>query len=420
MKKPVFTISSPIDTYSGYGARARDLVKAIIKLDKYDVKILSQRWGNTRFGYLNDHKEQDLIDRIVPNVEGTPEYWMQITVPNEFQRVGKFNIGCTAGMETTLVSVPWVEGCNRMDLILTSSNHSKKVFLDTSYEATHKQTGQKTDLKINTPIEVVLEGVDITKYFEKKSTFDLDSIKETFCYLFVGHWMQGDYGHDRKNVGYTIKTFLESFKNKPTPPALILKSSTVNSSLLDQERILKKIDSIRRTVKGKLPNIYVIHGDLTDAEMNELYNHSKVKVMVSHTKGEGFGRPLLEFCTTGKPIIASGWSGQMDFLNREDSVLLGGELENVHRSTAQKDMILEQALWFKPNDQEVAKAYRETFKHYKKYTTPAKKQRRKVLDNFTFNNMCEVVDSIFNNSNLVKEIPVEVELALPKLDLPKL
>ena len=420
MKKPVFTISCPIDTYSGYGARARDLVKAIIKLDKYDVKILSQRWGNTRFGYLNDHKEQDLIDRIVPNVEGTPEYWMQITVPNEFQRVGKFNIGCTAGMETTLVSVPWVEGCNRMDLILTSSNHSKKVFLDTSYEATHKQTGQKTDLKINTPIEVVLEGVDITKYFEKKSTFDLDSIKETFCYLFVGHWMQGDYGHDRKNVGYTIKTFLESFKNKPTPPALILKSSTVNSSLLDQERILKKIDSIRRTVKGKLPNIYVIHGDLTDAEMNELYNHPKVKVMVSHTKGEGFGRPLLEFCTTGKPIIASGWSGQMDFLNREDSVLLGGELENVHRSTAQKDMILEQALWFKPNDQEVAKAYRETFKHYKKYTTPAKKQRRKVLDNFTFNNMCEVVDSIFNNSNLVKEIPVEVELALPKLDLPKL
>lgn len=420
MKKPVFTISCPIDTYSGYGARARDLVKAIIKLDKYDVKILSQRWGNTRFGYLNDHKEQDLIDRIVPNVEGTPEYWMQITVPNEFQRVGKFNIGCTAGMETTLVSAPWVEGCNRMDLVLTSSNHSKKVFLDTSYEATHKQTGQKTDLRVNTPIEVVLEGVDVTKYFEKKSTFDLDSIKETFCYLFVGHWMQGDYGHDRKNVGYTIKTFLESFKNKPTPPALILKSSTVNSSLLDQERILKKIDSIRRTVKGKLPNIYVIHGDLTDAEMNELYNHPKVKVMVSHTKGEGFGRPLLEFTTTGKPIIASGWSGQMDFLNREDSVLLGGELENVHRSTAQKDMILEQALWFKPNDQEVAKAYRETFKHYKKFTTPAKKQRRKVLDNFTFNNMCEVVDSIFNNSNLVKEIPVEVELALPELDLPKL
>lgn len=420
MKKPVFTISCPIDTYSGYGARARDLVKAIIKLDKYDVKILSQRWGNTRFGYLSDHKEQDLIDRIVPNVEGTPEYWMQITVPNEFQRVGKFNIGCTAGMETTLVSAPWVEGCNRMDLVLTSSNHSKKVFLDTSYEATHKQTGQKTDLRINTPIEVVLEGVDVTKYFEKKSTFDLDSIKETFCYLFVGHWMQGDYGHDRKNVGYTIKTFLESFKNKPTPPALILKSSTVNSSLLDQERILKKIDTIRRTVKGKLPNIYVIHGDLTDAEMNELYNHPKVKVMVSHTKGEGFGRPLLEFTTTGKPIIASGWSGQMDFLNREDSVLLGGELENVHRSTAQKDMILEQALWFKPNDQEVAKAYRETFKHYKKFTTPAKKQRRKVLDNFTFNNMCEVVDSIFNNSNLVKKIPVEVELALPELDLPKL
>lgn len=420
MKKPTFVISCPIDTYSGYGARARDLVKSIISLDKYDVKILSQRWGNTRFGYLKDHDENDLLERCINNVEGTPEYWMQITVPNEFQRVGKVNIGCTAGMETTIVSAPWVEGCNRMDLILTSSQHSKKVFLDSSYEATHKQTGQKSTLKVTKPIEVIFEGVDISKYFQKASTFDLDAVTESFCYLFVGHWMQGDFGHDRKNVGYTIKTFLESFKNKPNPPALLLKTSTVNSSLLDQERILKKIDSVRSTVKGKLPNIYVIHGDLTDNEMNELYNHSKVKVMVSHTKGEGFGRPLLEFATTGKPIIASGWSGQLDFLNREDSILLGGELENVHPSTAQKDMILKEALWFKPNDQEVAKAYRETFKHYKKYLTPAKKQRRKVLDNHTFDDMTNLVSKIFNDVSKVPFVPTEVELDLPELDLPKL
>jgi glycosyltransferase involved in cell wall biosynthesis len=420
MSKPVFTISCPIDTYSGYGARSRDLVKAIIKLNKYDVKILSQRWGNTRFGYLQDHNEEDLLSRIINKVENPPEYWMQITVPNEFQRVGKFNIGCTAGMETTLVAAPWVEGCNRMDLILTSSNHSKQVFLETAFNAINKQTKEESTLKINTPIEVVFEGVDISKYFEKKSTFDLESIKESFCYLFVGHWMQGDFGHDRKNVGYTIKTFLETFKNKPNTPALILKSSTVNSSLLDQERMLKKIDLIRKSVKGKLPNIYILHGDLTDAEMNELYNHPKVKVMVSHTKGEGFGRPLLEFTTTGKPIIASGWSGQLDFLNKEDSILLGGELENVHRSAAQKDMILEQAKWFKPNDQEVSKAYKESFKNYKQFIVPAKKQRRKILSSFTFDKMCELVDSIFTNTNLVKEVPFQVELELPKLELPKL
>jgi len=418
MSKPIFAISCPIDTYSGYGARSRDLVRSIIKLDKYDVKILSQRWGNTRFGYLADHNDTELKNRIIPKLEGTPEYWMQITVPNEFQKIGKYNIGCTAGMETTLVSVPWVEGCNRMDLILTSSEHSKKVFESTSFEAIHKQTNQKSTIKINTPIEVVFEGVDINTYFQKSSTLDLSDIKESFCYLLVGHWMQGDYGQDRKNVGFTIKSFLETFKSKPNPPALILKTSTVNSSLLDQERILKKIDDIRKTVKGSLPNIYLIHGDLSDTDMNELYNHPKVKVMVSHTKGEGFGRPLLEFTTTGKPIIASGWSGQMDFLNKEDSILLGGTLENVHPSAVQKDMILKESKWFTADPIDSGRAYKNSFKKYKNCLVGSKKQRRKVLDNFTFDHMTAVVSDLFNNK--VPEVPKQVELKLPELDLPKL
>ena len=49
--------------------------------------------------------------------------------------------------------------------------------------------------------------------------------------------------------------------------------------------------------------------------MNELYNHPKVKAMVSMTKGEGYGRPLAEFGLSKKPIIASGWSGQCRFPN---------------------------------------------------------------------------------------------------------
>jgi len=107
--KPLFIISCPIDTYSGYGARSRDLVKAIINTDLYDVKILSQRWGNTRFGYLEDHNEDDLTSRIIPNITNKPAIWMQITVPNEFQRIGEYNIGVTAGMETTLVHNSWIK-----------------------------------------------------------------------------------------------------------------------------------------------------------------------------------------------------------------------------------------------------------------------------------------------------------------------
>ena len=419
MSKPLFIISAPVDTYSGYGARSRDIVDAIIATDRYDVKILSQRWGNTRFGYLADHGRSDMIKLIIPHVVKKPDYWMQITVPNEFTPAGKYNIGVTAGMENTLVAPQWIEGVNRMNVVWTSSKHSKIVFESTAYDTEDKKTKKKGQLKCTTPIEVMFEGVDTTKYFPVKGDkLDLSNIPEQFCYLLVGHWMQGEFGEDRKNVGYTIKTFLETFKNKSKQPALILKTSLVNTSILDRDRLLQRIDDIRKTVKGKLPNIYLLHGELSDENINYLYNHSKVKVMVSHTKGEGFGRPLLEFTTTGKPIIASGWSGQVDFLNKDMSILIGGRLDPVHDTAVIKDMILKEAKWFRPNDQEVAKAYKETFKHYKKYLVPAKKQRARTNKEFTLGHMFTLVDDRLKE--LLPEFPQEVELKLPELELPKL
>ncbi len=412
-------VSCPIDTYSGYGARARDFVKALIDTKKYDVKILSQRWGNTRFGYLADHDETDLASRLIPKLDRKPDIWIQITVPNEFQAVGKRNIGVTAGMETTLVHQSWIEGCNRMDLVLTSSCHSLNVFKSTAYEERQKGTNQVIKkVEIKTPIEVVFEGIDLNKYFKTTSKLNLSEITESFCYLFVGHWMQGDFGHDRKNVGYTIKSFLEAFKNKPTPPALILKTMQVGTSIIDKNRLLKKIDAIRKTVKGKLPNIYLLHGELSDSQMNDLYNHNKVKVMVSFTKGEGYGRPLAEFASIGKPIICSGWSGQVDFLSREHTLLIGGELKEVHKSAVQKDMILKDAKWFFPNDADVAKAYKETWKHYKRYLPLAKQQSRMIKEAFSYEKMVEVIDTIFEEK--LPKKPEQVSLTLPKLNLPKL
>lgn len=423
MSKITVAVSAPIDTYSGYGARSRDLVKALINTNKYNIILLSQRWGNTRFGYLQDHNEDEMLSLIVPNLQAQPDVWIQITVPNEFQKVGKYNIGVTAAMETTLMHQSWIDGCNKMDLVLTSSQHGKKVIESSNFEMRDRNTNQVVKhLKVTTPVEVIFEGVDIEKYnsnFNKGTISEaLEEVKESFCYLLVGHWMQGDFGHDRKNVGYTIKAFLESFKNKQQQPALILKSHQATTSIMDRERILDKIDAIRKTVKGKLPNVYLIHGEVTDAEMNELYNHPKVKVMVSHTKGEGFGRPLLEFTTTGKPIIASGWSGHTDFLDKDLSILLGGQLENVHPSAAVKDMILTEAQWFTPNDTDVARAFKESFKHYKQALVGAKKQRRNTLDKFTLKHMEERLSEVLDKN--IPDFPKQIELTLPKLELPKL
>ena len=173
-------VSCPIDTYSGYGARSRDFVKALIDLKKYDVQILSQRWGNTRFGYLKAHNESDLTSRIIPNLTSKPDVWIQITVPNEFNQVGKYNIGVTAGMETTLVHNKWLEGCNRMDLILTSSTHSVNTFTKSAYEQKDKATDQVVGkLQLEKPIEVIFEGVDTTKYRPTKDDkIDLSRLKK--------------------------------------------------------------------------------------------------------------------------------------------------------------------------------------------------------------------------------------------------
>ena len=430
--KNTFVISSPFDTYSGYGARSRDVIKAIVETGKYDVKLLSQRWGNTPFGFCQDNPEWSfLLDLVIPQpMTKQPDIWAQITVPNEFQPVGKYNIGITAGLETTLVPGEWVEGINRMDLNLVSSNHSKRAFLDSQYEKKDQQGKVLGKIQVEKPIEVLFEGanLNIYKHLDTPMTNDklyksLDSIKESFAYLFVGHWMQGDIGEDRKNVGLLIKAFYETFKNKKKKPALILKTSQVGSSYMDRDSILDKITQIKNTVNSDdLPNVYLIHGEFSDTEMNEIYNHSKVKAMVSLTKGEGFGRPLLEFSLSKKPLIVSGWSGHMDFINNEYSVVLGGQLTQVHPSTQNKFVNNPDFKWFSPNHGEIGHSLKEVFENYKKYQSLGKRQAHYSKTNFSWDAMKEVLSSLLENN--VPEIEVEVELNLPSsltnTQLPKL
>jgi len=426
MSKPTFVISCPIDTYSGYGARSRDIVKAIIELEKYDVKILGQRWGNTPFGFIKDHPEWGfLIQHILPNPQlpTQPEIWMQITVPNEFQPVGKFNIGCTAGIETTIAPADWIEGCNRMNLILGSSEHTINVLKNSKFEKRDQQTNQPVgfiEWKGDNS-EIIFEGADVETYKPVKSTFDLSNIKEDFAYLFVGHWMQGNLGEDRKNVGLLVKAFYETFKNKSKKPALILKTSQVGSSYMDRDELIKKIQAIRATVKSNnIPNIYLLHGEFTDKEINELYNHPKVKAMVNLTKGEGFGRALLEFSLVNKPIITTNWSGHIDYLNPEFVTLLPGELTNVHESAA-NHMLLKEAQWFSVDTGFTGYSLKDVFENYKGYAEKAKRQGFHSRTKFSYNAMKEKLNKTFDK--YIPEFPKQVQLQLPqlkKIELPKL
>jgi len=417
--KPTLVFQAPVATRSGYGDHARDLLHSLYKLDKFDIKIISTRWGQTPMDVLNYDNEfhKWVVDNIIPGVQEKPDIYIQVTVPNEFQPVGGYNIGITAAIETTHSPIDWVHGCNRMDLIIVPSEHSKKSLVDSVYNEADKQTGKLiAQHKVQKPIEILFEGFNENFGNDTiTNVTELDSIKEDFAFLFVGHWLRGDLGEDRKNVGMLIKTFAMAFKNEKKKPALVLKTSSAGFSVLDRETTIKKIREVLGKDYGQVP-IYLLHGDLTESEMDGLYNHKKVKAMLNFTKGEGFGRPLLEFSLTGKPIIVSGWSGHLDFL-KNGAVLLEGELKEVHESAADQ-FLLKEAKWFNVNISKALSVIKDVYKNYDKYKTESSKLGKQNKQNFSLGKMTQLFDVILGNYGIYTKVqPKFQQLQLPKLKM---
>ena len=213
-----------------------------------------------------------------------------------------------------------------------------------------------------------------------------------------------------------VKTFLEAFKNQKNQPALILKTSGASPSIFDREDLLTKIKQIKNSVDGKLPNIYILHGDLSDDEMNDLYNHPKVKVHVSFTHGEGFGRPLLEASLSAKPVIAPNWSGHIDFLSSSNATLLPGSLNDVKKESFPKNMRVKGAQWFTVNYNYASKTLNDVFDNYSKYVVKGKKLAIVNQTKFSLDAMTKKFEEILDK-HLPKfdEQPKVVDLKLPKL-----
>ena len=418
-------VTAPVGTRSGYGAHSRDICRSLIELDKYDVRIWPVRWGSTPQNALSEDNPQDLpiIKRLLksPEVERQPEVHIHIVVPNEFNALGKYNIGITAGIETTVCPAYWIEGLNRMNLNIVPAKFVKDTIEKTSFDKFDEKTKKKIGRVVSEkPVEVLFEGFDsniykTTKEFSLDLVNEMKEVKEDFCFLHVGHWLQGNLGEDRKDLGMLVKVFLETFKNQENQPALILKTSGATPCILDREDILKKINNIKKDVKGTLPNVYVLHGDLRDEEINQLYNHPKVKSHITFTHGEGFGRPLLEASLSEKPIIASNWSGQLDFLNT-DALLLPGGLVNVPPNSFPKEFNVEGAQWFQVNYQYASNVMKEVFNNYDKYKIKAKKLAIVNKTKFTLSDMTKKLDEILTKYLPKFEVqPQKVDLKLPTL-----
>ena len=418
--KPTLVFQAPVATRSGYGDHARDLLHSLYKLDKFEIKVISTRWGATPMDALNYDNEfhKWIVDNIIQKPEQKPDVYIQVTVPNEFQPLGHYNIGITAGIETTHCALDWIHGCNRMDLIITPSEHAKKSLVDTVYNEQDNKTKQLiAQHRIQKPVEVLFEGFDENDFGTEVVAHisELDEVKEDFAFLFVGHWLKGDLGEDRKNVGMMIKTFAMAFKNEKVKPALILKTSTAGFSIMDRERLVSKIRETLGKDYKSVP-VYLLHGDLTSAQMNGLYEHPKVKAMLNFTKGEGFGRPLLEFSLTGKPVIVSNWSGHLDFL-KSGAVLLEGELKEVHESAADQ-FLLKEAKWFNVNVSKALPAIKDVYKNYDKYKVDSFQLGKQNKQNFSLEKMTKFFDTILNQYGIYnKKQPTFQPMQLPKLKM---
>jgi hypothetical protein len=429
MNKPLLVYQAPVFTRSGYGDHARDILRSLFKMDKYDVKVVPTRWGNTPQNQVDQTTEfgRQVLANVITELNRKPDIFMQMSVANEFEAKGNFNIGITAGVETTILPKEFIDGSNKMDMVIVPSQFTKNLMLGTAYQEKNNQTGQiVNEFRITKPVEVLFEGVNTEIYSNPiESLSELDKLETDFNFLFVGHWLKGNLGQDRKDVGMVIKTFATVFKYLPKNkrPGLILKTSHAGFSVMDREVTREKIDNILKPFGEDAPNVYLLHGDLSDNEMASLYHHPKVKAMVSFTKGEGYGRPLAEFTMTGKPIIVSGWSGQMDFLPKENTVFLEGSLTNIDES-AVDNFILANAQWFSVNYSDAANKLYKVYNEYESYYKQSAGLKTNTLNNFTLEKMHEVFKEMmeryekgvpqvkpFNLPNLNKN-----KMALPKLN----
>ena len=427
MSKPLCLISGPVFNRSGYGDWATAVAKSIIRYDKFDVKIAPTRWGNCQskrfFEDLTDPEDKVLVTKLLQgNLNKQPDLFIQLTIPEEFQPIGKYNIGMTAGIETTIPPGSWIEGVNRMNLTIGLSNHVKKTFSEVKL-AKQLENGQAVPIQVEKPIEVCFWGAN-TNVFKKTNEklpsveSALSKIPESAAFLFVGQWTHGGLYNDRKDIGNLIKTFCTAFKNnnENDKPCLIVKTSGHGYSTIDRFDTLSKIRKIRESIGQNAPNVYLLHGELEETEMNALMNHEKVIAHVSFTHGEGFGHPLLLSTLSGKPLLVSNWSGHLDYLNPQYANLLPGSLVDVDKKSINQ-WIIKESKWFKVSYSLAEDKLKQVYYARKsdKYTKNAELLAEENSQKFNLNAMDKRLWEILDN--YVPKFAVENQFVLPKLKM---
>ena len=422
-------ICGPFTSRSGYGDHARSIFKSLLLVEDIKITVIDVRWGDTPQDALSSANdfEKEILTRIEDpsQINFQPDVYIDVRIPNEFVNPGKFNIGITAGIETNIVSPAFLQGANNMDLLIVPSQHAKQGFIDTTYKVENEgQPVPGQELKCTVPIEVVHEGLDPNRFrkltkkeIDKKFAIKISNIVKRPSALFVGQWTQGGFGNDRKDIPRMIKLFIETFGNKPNPPGLILKTNGATYSQLDYHEMKKRIQSVKELFPKNinLPPIYLLHANLTEEEMNQLYNHEKIFGLITLTHGEGFGRPMLEASFAELPVCAPNWSGQLDFLPEDKTCLVDGELTQVSKDVVWENIIVPEASWFTTSEMDVYDRFRSFYQeNHTKWKRLARELAVENRKTFSMDAMSDKLVKIFNDAK--SKVPKPMQIKLPKLE----
>jgi glycosyltransferase involved in cell wall biosynthesis len=371
MKK--ILISGPILSRSGYGEMVRFALRSLKDREGVDLYASPTSWGSTGWLFENN-EERKYIDSIIEKTAlynqtsgGQPQYdvAIQVAIPNEWKKLAPVNIGYTAGIETNMISPAWLGPSQEMDKIIVISEHAKSAFINTIFG-----NPQGQQFRVTTAIEVVhLPYRNI-----QKETLDLE-LKHDFNFLAVCQWGA------RKNLDQAIVGFLEEFKNENV--GLVLKINTTNDSIMDRAMTEKRLNNLLLNYPDRKCTITLLHGHLTEGQVESLYVHPKIKAIVSTTHGEGYGLPLMEAAANELPVIATDWSGHTDFLYVDGKRMFGKidyELKKIAKEHAWSGVLEENTSWAYPLMPSYKDKLREVYKDYGRFKSQAKKLSVHIKD----------------------------------------
>jgi glycosyltransferase involved in cell wall biosynthesis len=344
VKKKKVLLRGPLLTRSGYGEQARFALRSLrSQPEACEVFIQPTGWGKTSWVNIQDEERlwiDQTIEKTIAYIQqgGQFDISVQVTIPNEFEKVAPINIGYTAGIETTRVAHEWLLKANEtVDKIIVVSNHSKNVLENTEYVGRDERTNQEVRLTLAKPIYAVNYPV---KKYENLPELELD-LKHDTNFLAVAQF------GPRKNVPNTVKWFMEEFKDDDV--GLVLKTNIAKNCLMDREKIHNDLKQFLSSYKDHKCKVYVIHGNMTDEELHALYVHPKIKAFLTLAHGEGFGLPIFEAAYSGLPVVSPGWSGQMDFLcdteGKEHFYNVPFDLQRVQPEVVWPGVIVADSMW---------------------------------------------------------------------------